>query len=93
MLRAARSGLATWQNRIDDLLRRIDELDEGSRESIAPLEQSLRDRFRTIEIAIVKLGRLETAWRGVGVDIRNNFRELESAYEVVTSSIGGRAEA
>jgi hypothetical protein len=87
MLRTARSGLATWRSRIEALLRQIDELEEGPRESIAPLEQSMRDRFRTIEIAVVKMERLEAAWRGVGVDIRNNFRELESAYELVSSSI------
>ena len=88
MLRAARSRLATWRSRIDVLLGEIDELREDQRESIAPLEQSLRDRFRTIEIAVVKLGRLEEAWSAVGVDLRNNFRELETAYELVTSSVG-----
>jgi hypothetical protein len=55
------------------------------------MQQSLRDRLQSMENAVLKLDRLETAWCKVEFDLRSVLRELESAYQVVVARVLARA--
>lgn len=89
-LRTARSRLTAWQTKIDALLHTVDQLEPEQRAPLVPLRQSLLDRLRSTENAILKLDHLETAWSDVGVDLQHSLRELDGAFAVIASKIEAR---